>query len=110
MEAQLIDEPDLEFGYRGLHPDLRFGIMEHGPSDRGRDRKPSEIKLAVVGTERRAEFVWRQPAMVISRAAILLLIKESVKSMLLLWAGPKDQEHWSYRFVSVHTSQVHRIL
>lgn len=28
MEAQLIDEPDLEFGYRGLHPDLRFGIME----------------------------------------------------------------------------------
>jgi hypothetical protein len=55
MEAQLIDEPDLEFGYRGLHPDLRFGIMEHGPSDRGRDRKPSEIKLAVVGTERSIE-------------------------------------------------------
>jgi hypothetical protein len=51
MEARLIDEPDLEFGYHGLHPDLRFGIMEHGPSDRGKDRKPGEIKLAVVGTE-----------------------------------------------------------
>jgi hypothetical protein len=55
MEAQLIEEPELEFGFRGLHPDLRFGIMEHGPSDRGRERKPSEIKLAVVGTERSIE-------------------------------------------------------
>ena len=51
MEAQLIEEPNLEFGYRGLHPDLRFGIMEHGPSDRGTERKPREIKLAMVGTE-----------------------------------------------------------
>src|SRR5437660_29970 len=55
MEARLIDEPDLEFGYHGLHPDLRFGIMEHGPSDRGKDRKPDAIKLAVVGTEKSIE-------------------------------------------------------
>src|ERR1041385_7156093 len=55
MEAQLIEEPDLEFGYRGLHPDPRFGIMEHGPSDRVIERKPKEIKLAVVGTERSIE-------------------------------------------------------
>lgn len=55
MEAQLIDEPELEFGQGGMHPDLRFGIMEYGPSDRGMDRKPSEIKLAIVGTERSIE-------------------------------------------------------
>ena len=55
MEVHLIDEPKLEFGNRGLHPDLRFGIMEHGPSDLGRERKPSEIKLSVVGTEQSIE-------------------------------------------------------
>jgi len=55
VEAQLIDEPELEFGFGGMHPDLRFGIMEHGPSDRGMDRKPEEIKVAIVGTERSIE-------------------------------------------------------
>lgn len=55
MEAQLIDEPDLEFGSRSLHPDLRFGLMENGPSDLGQERKPREIKLAVVGTEKSIE-------------------------------------------------------
>ena len=55
MEVHLIDEPKLELGNRGLHPDLRFGIMEHGPSDLGRERKPSEIKLSVVGTEQSIE-------------------------------------------------------
>jgi hypothetical protein len=55
MEALLIDEPDLEFGYHGMHPDLRFGLMEHGPSDLGKDRKPEQIKLAVVGTEKSIE-------------------------------------------------------
>jgi hypothetical protein len=55
VEAQLIDEPELEFGFGGMHPDLRFGVMEHGPSDRGMDRKPTEIKVAVVGTERSIE-------------------------------------------------------
>lgn len=55
MEAQLIPEPDLEFGQKGLHPDLRFGIMEYGPSDRGKERKPNEVRLAVVGTEQSIE-------------------------------------------------------
>ena len=55
MEAQLIDEPHLEFGFRQTHPDLRFGIMEHGPSDCGKERKPGEIKLALVGTEKSVE-------------------------------------------------------
>lgn len=55
MEAHLIDEPDLEFGSRGLHPDLRFGLMENGPSDLGHDRKPREIKLGLVGTEKSIE-------------------------------------------------------
>lgn len=55
MEAQLIDEPDLEFGSRGLHPDLRFGVMENGPSDLGHERKPREIKLGLVGTEKSIE-------------------------------------------------------
>jgi hypothetical protein len=55
VEAQLIDEPELEFGSGGMHPDLRFGVMEHGPSDRGMDRKPTEIKVAIVGTERSIE-------------------------------------------------------
>lgn len=55
MEARLIDEPELEFGYHGMHPDLRFGIMEHGPSDRGKERRPTAIKLAIVGTEKSIE-------------------------------------------------------
>lgn len=55
MDAQLIDEPELEFGRGGLHLDLRFGVMEHGPSDCGRERKPTQIKLAIVGTERSIE-------------------------------------------------------
>ena len=55
VEAQLIDEPELEFGFGGMHQDLRFGVMEYGPSDRGMDRKPSQIKLAIVGTERSIE-------------------------------------------------------
>lgn len=55
MDAQLIDEPDLEFGRGGLHLDLRFGLMEHGPADLGRDRRPKEIRLAIVGTERSIE-------------------------------------------------------
>jgi hypothetical protein len=55
METELIDEPDLEFGHGGLHPDLRFGVIEFGPADQGKDRKPSEIKLGLVGTEQSIE-------------------------------------------------------
>lgn len=55
MEAQLIDEPDLEFGHGSLSPDLRFGVMESGPADEGKDRKPREIKLGLVGTEQSIE-------------------------------------------------------
>jgi len=55
MDAQLIDEPELEFARGERHIDLRFGLMEHGPSDHGRERRPTEIKLGIVGTERSIE-------------------------------------------------------
>ena len=31
MKIELLDEPELEFGRRGRHIDIRFGIKAHGP-------------------------------------------------------------------------------
>src|SRR6266853_3555269 len=44
-----IPEPMLQFG-RDQHPDIRYGIMNFGPYDLSEKRRPSSIKVAVVGT------------------------------------------------------------
>jgi len=51
MRAFLLDEPELEFG-AGTHVDIRFGLMESGPLDRGTDLAPCPLKVGVVGTKK----------------------------------------------------------
>jgi hypothetical protein len=48
-ELGYIDEPCLQFG-RDRHPDIRYGIMNFGPFDVGEKRRPTGIKLGIVGT------------------------------------------------------------
>lgn len=49
---QIIDEPRLEFGDGGLHIDVRFGLMRHGPVEPDRAR---EVRIGVIGTSETAE-------------------------------------------------------
>ena len=51
MNIDFIEEPDLEFGNGGRHIDVRFGIMQHGPVDRGRSTAPVQLRVGIVGTE-----------------------------------------------------------
>jgi hypothetical protein len=50
MRAEHLAEPELEFGGRGRHVDVRFGLMRHGPLDRGQASAPTEMKLGLIGT------------------------------------------------------------
>ena len=45
MNIDFIDEPDLEFGGGGHHIDVRFGIMQHGPLDRGAPTSPAQLRV-----------------------------------------------------------------
>ena len=51
MNIDFIDEPDLEFGGGGHHVDVRFGIMQHGPLDRGAPTSPAQLRVGIVGSE-----------------------------------------------------------
>lgn len=42
-------EPKLQFG-DDQHPDIRYGIMNFGPYDIREQRRPTAIKLAIIGT------------------------------------------------------------
>lgn len=57
MNIDFIDEPDLEFGDGGYHIDVRFGIMQHGPLDRGASTAPTQLRVGIVGTEETIEGV-----------------------------------------------------
>jgi hypothetical protein len=50
MKAMHLEEPALEFGNGGRHPDIRFGLMAHGPLDQDTAKAPREIRVGVVGT------------------------------------------------------------
>ena len=50
MKLHFIEEPELEFGGGGRHIDIRHGITEHGPLDRGLSSAPQVVRLGVVGT------------------------------------------------------------
>ena len=58
MRTDFFPEPRLEFGDGGFHIDARFGLLEHGPVDRDTSPAPSDLKVAIVGTE---ETVHRYP-------------------------------------------------
>jgi len=49
MQAEVIDEPEPEFGGRGRHIDPRFGISNYGPADLGTQDAPSAIRIGLVG-------------------------------------------------------------
>ena len=51
MRTDFFPEPRLEFGDGGVHIDARFGLLEHGPVDRDTSPAPSDLKVAIVGTE-----------------------------------------------------------
>jgi hypothetical protein len=57
MNIDFIDEPDLEFGGGGHHIDVRFGLMQHGPLDRGMSTAPAQLRVGIVGTEETIEGV-----------------------------------------------------
>jgi hypothetical protein len=59
MNIDFIDEPDLEFGSGGRHIDVRFGIMQHGPVDRGSSTAPAQLRVGIVGTEETIDGVHR---------------------------------------------------
>jgi hypothetical protein len=57
MKIEHLHEPELEFGGGGRHVDIRFGLMDFGPLDRGSVRAPSDIKVGIVGTPETVEGV-----------------------------------------------------
>src|SRR5438477_2654423 len=48
-ELTYIPEPLLQFG-NDQHPDIRYGIMNFGPYDLREKRRPTAIKVAMVGS------------------------------------------------------------
>lgn len=64
MKAQILDEPELEFGAGGRHIDPRHGIATYGPVDAGSDTSPSRIRIGIVGPEPLADQIrtWLQRA------------------------------------------------
>jgi hypothetical protein len=49
MHAEVLDEPQLEFGGGARHVDPRFGIATHGPADLNLPGAPTAIRLGLVG-------------------------------------------------------------
>jgi len=54
MRAELLDEPELQFG-RGRHVDPRFGLLELGPADGDAPAAPRTIAAGVIGTQETIE-------------------------------------------------------
>ena len=57
MRADFLPEPELEFGGESRHVDIRHGLMNYGPLDRGSSRAHSPIRVGVVGTAATAELL-----------------------------------------------------
>ena len=49
MHAEVLDEPELEFGGGNRHIDPRFGIANYGPADLGAAEAPRAIRAALIG-------------------------------------------------------------
>lgn len=57
MNLRVLPEPELEFGQRGKHVDVRFGLMATGPFDRGSPLAPAQLQVGIVGTQETIEGV-----------------------------------------------------
>src|SRR5215472_8121120 len=62
MRAELLVEPELEFG-AGRHVDIRFGLKNHGPVTFDDRTAPKQINVGLVGTAQTIEGVkdWLAP-------------------------------------------------
>jgi hypothetical protein len=49
MRAEVLDEPQLEFGGGSGHVDPRFGLTAYGPADLGAPDAPNAIRIGLVG-------------------------------------------------------------
>ncbi len=49
MRAFVLTEPELEFGGGARHIDMRYGLLHHGPLDRGEPGAPQSVRLGIVG-------------------------------------------------------------
>ena len=49
MKAELLPEPELQFG-AGTHVDIRFGLKNYGPISFDDEAVPNELRLGIVGT------------------------------------------------------------
>ncbi len=49
MHAEVIPEPELEFGGGGRHVDPRFGIATYGPADLTAGDAPRAIRIGLIG-------------------------------------------------------------
>ena len=49
MRAEILDEPELEFGGGSRHIDPRFGISNYGPADLGAVGAPRAIRVGLIG-------------------------------------------------------------
>lgn len=45
-----IEEPELEFGGGMRHVDVRFGLIDNGPFDTALETRPSEVRVAIIGS------------------------------------------------------------
>ena len=55
MKLSILEEPELEFGGKGRHIDIRFGIRDYGPFDLGSPRSPQQIQIGLIGTTETTE-------------------------------------------------------
>jgi len=55
MKLHFIDEPELEFSGAGRHIDIRHGLTEHGPLDRGLASAPPNVRVGVIGAAKDVE-------------------------------------------------------
>ncbi|MBN9618768.1 MAG: hypothetical protein J0H43_03435, partial [Actinobacteria bacterium] len=49
MRAEVLPEPELEFGGGARHIDPRFGLTNYGPADLGSGEGPRAVRLGLVG-------------------------------------------------------------
>jgi hypothetical protein len=55
VNLDFLPEPELEFGQKARHIDIRFGLSLYGPHDLDRANRPQEIRVGIVGTPENVE-------------------------------------------------------
>ena len=49
MQATVLEEPPLEFGYSGKHQEQRAGLAQNGPADIEMPGRKDEARVGLVG-------------------------------------------------------------